>query len=164
MQFIKAGFAASIPFLFGFLGVLTAGVLSDFPAEAWLRRWRFQKNTRRLRSSSLDHDPRSQLAWKIKDLLNLFMTIAFFGTGLASIVWSLVSAIAPERLIGLTGGVFNFIGGLSGIIVPIGIGYLADGSNFAPALIFVSCLTLLGAFSTGVLIGKVERLEVKESL
>ena len=30
MQFIKAGFAASVPFLFGFLGVLAAGVLSDF--------------------------------------------------------------------------------------------------------------------------------------
>ena len=92
----------------------------------------------------------------------LFMTIAFFGTGLASIVWSLVSVVAPERLIGLTGGGFNFIGGLSGIIVPIGIGYLANGSDFAPALVFVSCLTLLGAFSYGVLIGRVERLQVDD--
>jgi len=163
MQFIKAGFAASIPFLFGFLGVLTAGVLSDFLLKRGYGVGASRKIpvvcglllSTTILGANFVEDQR---------LVILFMKIAFFGTGLASIVWSLVSAIAPERLIGLTGGVFNFIGGLSGIIVPIGIGYLADGSNFAPALIFVSCLTLLGAFSYGVLIGEVERLEVKESI
>lgn len=40
------------------------------------------------------------------------MAIAFFGNGFASITWSLVSSLAPMRLIGLTGGVFNFVGGL----------------------------------------------------
>ena len=41
------------------------------------------------------------------------LTLAFFGCGFGSITWSLVSAMAPERLIGLTGGVFNFIGNLA---------------------------------------------------
>jgi len=81
-------------------------------------------------------------------LVILFMTIAFFGTGLASIVWSPVFTIAPERLIGLTGGVFDFIGGLSGVIVSIGIGYLANGTNFAPALVFVGCLSCSGRSPT----------------
>ena len=159
MAFIRAGFAASIPFLFGFIGVICAGFLSDYLLKKGFGLGASRKipvvcglllSTTILGANFVD-DPR---------LVILFMTTAFFGTGLASIVWSLVSAVAPERLIGLTGGVFNFIGGLSGIIVPIGIGYLANGSDFAPALIFVSCLTLLGAFSYGVLIGKVERLQV----
>ena len=40
-------------------------------------------------------------------LVIAFMSLAFFGNGLASITWSLVSAIAPERLLGLTGGTFS---------------------------------------------------------
>lgn len=56
------------------------------------------------------------------------MAIAFFGNGFASITWSLVSSLAPMRLIGLTGGVFNFVGGLGGITVPLVIGYLAQGT------------------------------------
>ena len=47
------------------------------------------------------------------------MALAFFGNGFASITWSLVSSLAPMRLIGLTGGVFNFVGGLGGITVPL---------------------------------------------
>jgi ACS family D-galactonate transporter-like MFS transporter len=39
-----------------------------------------------------------------------FLALAFFGNGSASITWSLVSTLAPARLLGLTGGVFNFIG------------------------------------------------------
>ena len=61
---------------------------------------------------------------------------------------------------GLTGGVFNCIGNLSGIVVPIAIGYLARGGHFAPALIFVACLGLAGALSYIFLVGKVERIEM----
>ena len=162
MNFIKAGFAASIPFLFGFLGVLCAGVASDY----LLRRGASLGTARKvpvvtglvLSTSIIGANFVTSEAAVI-----FLMTLAFFGTGLASIVWSLVSSLAPERLIGLTGGVFNFIGGLSGIIVPTVIGYLADGQSFAPALVFVSCLTALGAFSYGVLIGKVERLSIEPS-
>ena len=32
-----------------------------------------------------------------------FMTLAFFGNGMASIGWSIISSVAPRRLIGLTG-------------------------------------------------------------
>ncbi len=60
------------------------------------------------------------------------MALAFFGNGFALITWSLVSS-APMCLIGLTGGVFNFAGGLGGITVPLVVGYLAQGYGFAPA-------------------------------
>ncbi len=51
------------------------------------------------------------------------------------------------RLIGLTGGVFNFAGGLGGITVPLVVGYLAQGYGFAPALVYISAVALIGALS-----------------
>ena len=66
----------------------------------------------------------------------LFLTIAFFGNGLASITWVFVSLMAPKRIIGLVGGVFNLIGGLSAVIVPTVIGVLVKDGDFSPALFF----------------------------
>ena len=45
-----------------------------------------------------------------------------------------------------------------GIIVPLVIGFLIRGGNFAPALAFVSAMALISAFSYLVIIGKVERV------
>lgn len=95
-------------------------------------------------------------------LIIFFMTIAFFGNGLASITWVLVSSLAPKNLIGLTGGVFNFIGNLSSIVVPLVIGFLIKDGNFAPALIFIGTMALIGALSYIFLVGKVERIAVHE--
>lgn len=89
-----------------------------------------------------------------------FLAVAFFGNGLASITWSLVSTLAPARLLGLTGGVFNFIGNLSAITTPIVIGFLATGDSFAPAITYIAVLALLGALSYILLVGKVERIEI----
>ena len=81
-----------------------------------------------------------------------------FGNGFASITWSLVSSLAPMRLIGLTGGVFNFAGGLGGITVPLVVGYLAQGYGFAPALVYISAVALIGALSYILLVGDVKRV------
>ena len=86
------------------------------------------------------------------------MAVAFFGNGFASITWSLVSSLAPMRLIGLTGGVFNFVGGLGGITVPLVIGYLAQDYGFGPALVYISAVALIGALSYILLVGDVKRV------
>lgn len=86
------------------------------------------------------------------------MALAFFGNGFASITWSLVSSLAPMRLIGLTGGVFNFVGGLGGITVPLVIGYLAQDYGFGPALVYISVVALIGALSYILLVGDVKRV------
>jgi MFS transporter, ACS family, D-galactonate transporter len=86
------------------------------------------------------------------------MALAFFGNGFATITWVFVSTLAPKSLIGLTGGVFNFIGNLASIVIPIVIGYLARGGNFQPALIFISSVTVLGACSYIFVVGKIERI------
>ena len=87
------------------------------------------------------------------------MALAFFGNGLASIAWIFVSALAPKHLIGLVGGVFNFMGGVSGIVTPIVIGVLVKDGNFAPALFMVGAIALLGFFSYLFVVGKVERVD-----
>ncbi|MEO6844387.1 MAG: MFS transporter, partial [Ginsengibacter sp.] len=61
---------------------------------------------------------------------------------------------------GLTGGVFNFIGGLAGIIIPATIGYIVTDNNFTPAIILIGVIGVLGALSYIFLVGKVERVEV----
>ena len=91
-------------------------------------------------------------------LIILFLSLAFFANGLASIHWSLVSATAPERLIGLTSGVFNGIGGLAGITAPIIIGLLLRGGDFTRPLTFIACIALLGACSYIFVVGKLERV------
>ncbi len=157
LDFIKAGFYASVPFLAGFAGVLVSGFLSD----ALLRRGLSLSASRKtpvltgiglsmliVGAQFVDSPP----------LIILFLAIAFFGTGMASITWSYVSALAPERLIGLTGGVFNLFGGLSSIVIPIAIGYLVNGGSFAPALALCSGLALIAALCYIFLVGKMERV------
>lgn len=158
MDFIKSGFLASVPFLAAFIGVLCSGVLSDF----LVRRGTTVGLARKLpiilglliSTSMIGANFTDSTPWVI-----FFLALAFFGNGLASITWSLVSALAPVRLLGLTGGVFNFVGNLSSICTPIVIGFLVSKDSFAPAIVYVSSLALLGALSYILLVGKVERIE-----
>lgn len=92
----------------------------------------------------------------------LFMTIALFGNGLASIAWVFISSIAPIRCMGLVGGVFNFIGNLAGISLPIIIGFLARDGNFEAGLIYIAVMSIIGFCSYLFLVGKVERIELPE--
>jgi ACS family D-galactonate transporter-like MFS transporter len=157
LDFIKAGFYASLPFLGAFVGVLCSGTLSD-----WLYRRGFSLSFARktpiigglaLSTSIIGANFVDQPA-----LIILFLSLAFFANGLASIHWSLVSATAPERLIGLTSGVFNGVGGLAGISAPIIIGLLLRGGDFTRPLTFIACIALLGACSYIFVVGKLERV------
>ncbi|WP_092499465.1 MFS transporter [Faunimonas pinastri] len=157
MDFIKAGFYASVPFLAGFLGVLFSGFLSDF----LLRRGATLATARKvpvIAGVVLSMVIICAQFVESPAMVILFLTLAFFGTGMASITWSLISTLAPERLIGLTGGVFNLFGGLSGIVIPIVIGYLVQGGSFTPAFVLCSALAAVAAFCYIVVVGKVERV------
>lgn len=157
LDFIKSGFYASVPFIAAFAGVLVSGFLSDF----LVRKNISQSIARKapivtgllLSVSIIGANYVTAPGWVI-----FYMSLAFFGNGLASITWVFVSLLAPKDLIGLTGGTFNFIGGLAAIVVPIAIGYLVNGGDFAPALIFVGCLAFIGAMCYIFLVGKVERI------
>jgi len=93
------------------------------------------------------------------ELVIAFMALAFFGNGMASIGWSLISHVAPRHLIGLTGGTFNFISNLSGIATPLIIAELAKNGNFAPGLTYIAVVAVLGALAYILIIGEIKRVE-----
>ena len=57
---------------------------------------------------------------------------------------------------------FNFVGGLGGITVPLVIGYLAQDYGFGPALIYIAAVALIGALSYILLVGEVKRIAEPE--
>lgn len=162
LDFIKTGFLSSIPFLAAFFGILISGFISDYltrknvsPAVA--RKMPVIAGlilSTSIIGANYVHSPA---------LIILFMAIAFFGNGMASITWVFVSLLAPEQLIGVTGGAFNFIGNLSSVIVPFFIGLLVRGGNFEPALVFISIMAASGVLSYVFLVGKIERVKTIEN-
>ncbi|WP_158925377.1 MFS transporter [Acidisphaera sp. S103] len=155
--FIKAGFYVSLPFLAVFLGVLCSGALSDLLVRKGFSLTFARKApiigglvcaTSIVGANYVDSEP----------LIMLFLTFAFFCNGVASIHWSLVSATAPERLIGLTSSVFNCMGGVAGIMSPIVIGFLLRSGDFRLPLIFIAVIEALGVCSYIFVVGKLERV------
>lgn len=158
LDFIKSGYWASVPYLAAFTGILCSGFLSDYLVKKGVSTAKARKRpiiigllvSAFILGANYVNTP---------GLIIFFMSLSFFGVGFASITWIFVSTLAPKHLINLTGGVFNFIGQLAGIIVPIVIGFLASDGNFAPALVFVAALGLMGACSYIFLVGNVERIK-----
>jgi ACS family D-galactonate transporter-like MFS transporter len=161
MSFIKSGFMASIPFLAAFAGLLLSGFLSDGLLKKGVSPGIARKSPviigLLLSMSIIGANYIDSPA-----LIILLMSIAFFGNGFASITWVFVSALAPKHLIGLTGGVFNFMGGLA-LIIPILIGLLVTDGNFTPALILIGSIAFMGACSYIFLVGKVENIEIRSA-
>jgi MFS transporter, ACS family, D-galactonate transporter len=155
--FIKAGFYASLPFLAVFLGVLCSGALSDLLVRKGFSLTFARKApiigglicaTSIVGANYVDSEP----------LIMAFLTFAFFCNGVASIHWSLVSATALERLIGLTSSVFNCMGGVAGILSPIVIGFLLRSGDFRLPLVFIAVIEALGVCSYIFVVGKLERV------
>lgn len=157
LDFLESGMLSSVPFLAAFAGILFSGFLSDHLMKKGVSAGLARK-TPVISGLLLSIAIIGANFVNSPFLITLFMTIAFFGNGLASITWIFVSALAPKHLLGLTGGVFNFTGGLAAIVVPVAIGYLVRNGNFSPALIFIGCMALMGALSYLFLVGKVERI------
>ena len=157
LDFIKAGLLGSVPFLAAFAGVNCSGILSDrLLRGGWSLG--FARKLPIITGLLISASIVGANYVESPALVIFFLSLAFFGNGLASITWSLVSAIAPERLLGLTGGMFNFVGNLASVGVPIVIGYLVKGGDFAPAITFIALTALSGAICYGLMVGKVERI------
>lgn len=154
IELSKSGILGSLPFIFAFLGVLTAGFSSDFLRKKnysieWARK--IPVVTGLLLSMII-------VGANYTNSTNVavtFLCVSFFGNGLASINWVFVSLLAPPQSRGLVGGAFNFIGSSSSVVIPIVIGVLAQNGNFEPALAFISLLSLLGLISLIFIVGKI---------
>lgn len=160
LDFIQSGFLASVPFLAAFCGVLVSGFSSDFLVKKGVSKEVARKAPiivgMLLTIFILGANYTDDTFWVIT-----FLSIAFFGNGLSSIAWVFVSLLAPKHLVGLVGGCFNSIGGLSAVTVPIIIGFLVQGGDFKPALIFIASLAAIGSCAYLFLVGKIERISTE---
>jgi ACS family D-galactonate transporter-like MFS transporter len=156
-DFLGRGLFSSLPYAGAFFGVISGGLLSDY----LVRRGVSSSFARKapviggmlLSTCVVGANFVDEPKWVI-----FFMAVSFFGNGFASITWVLVSLMAPKRLLGLTGGVFNFCGNLAAMIVPFVIGVIVKYGGFAPAMAFISAMALAGALSYILLVGRVERI------
>jgi ACS family D-galactonate transporter-like MFS transporter len=155
------GYWTMIPPLGAFCGVLLSGTISDFLIKRGVSPGASRKIPvlcgMIIGSAIIGANYTDSTGMVI-----LFMTIALFGNGLASIAWVFISSIAPIRCMGMVGGVFNFIGNLAGITLPIIVGFFAQDGDFEPALIYIAVMSILGFCSYFFLVGKVERIELPE--
>jgi len=95
-------------------------------------------------------------------LMVVIMSVAFFGKGVASLGWAVVSDTSPKELAGVTGGIFNTFGNTAGIVTPIVIGYLVQATDsFETTLWFLAAHCIVTILAYFLIVGKIERLELK---
>lgn len=160
MDFLKIGFFAVLPFIAASVGVLFGGWWSDK-----MLRSGFSPNIARklpVITGLLLASTIITANFVNSDLVIIaILSLAFFAQGMAALGWTLVSDIAPDGMLGLTGGIFNLAANLAGIITPLVIGAIvaATGSFFF-ALAYVGCLALIGALAYIFVLGDVERIRL----
>ncbi len=157
---LQAGFVAAVPALCGFAGGIVGGLLSD----TILARTGSITLARKapllggmLLASLIMAAVYVDSQWGIVAI----MSLAFFGKGVASLGWAVMADVAPRKLAGLAGGVFNTFGNAAGIVTPIVVGILvARGGSFDTALVFVGAHCLLTIVAYFAVVQKIERLEL----
>ncbi|WP_460043387.1 MFS transporter [Pseudomonas sp. S2_H01] len=162
MSILKAGLVASVPAICGFLGGVLGGIISD----GMLRRGRSLTWSRKtplvlgmLMSTSMIACNYIDAEW----LVVTVMAIAYFGKGFGAIGWAVVADTAPKQIAGLCGGMFNGFGNTAGITTPIVIGFILQSTgSFEGALIFVAANALVAMFCYLVIVGKIERMTLKD--
>lgn len=158
MTVLGAGFAASLPALCGFAGGILGGVVSDY----LLKRGHSLSLARKTPIILGMLCSMSMLFCNYVDSTSLavfFMSLAFFGKGFGALGWAVVADTSPKEAIGLSGGLFNTIGNIAGIVTPIIIGYIVAASgSFHGALIYVSFFAALAIFCYLFLVGEIKRV------
>lgn len=158
--FLDAGFFGSLPYLAALGGVLLSGYWSDRMlrtgvSRTWARKLPIMTGFVFSAVIILANYT------TVPALVITVMSVAFFAQGMSAIGWTLASEIAPVRMMGLAGGVFNFFTNLGGAVVPLVIGVILDRTgSFNGALVFVGALAAAGLLAYLLLIDRVERLEV----
>ena len=158
LNIMQAGFAAIMPALCGFIGGIIGGLISDLLLK---------------RTGSVDIARKAPLAFGMilataiigcvfvdaEWLVVLLMAVAFFGKGVASLGWAVMSDVSPKEAAGVASGMFNMFGNCAGIVTPIAIGYIvAATGSFDWALVFVGAHCLLTIFAFLVIAGPLRRL------
>ena len=160
MSILQAGFMASVPAICGLVG----GIMSGFFSDWLLRKTNNLSLARKVPITiGLTMSARMILCNYVgsEALVMFLMSAAFFGKGFGSLGWAVVADTAPKEIIGTTGGLFNSLGNIAGIVTPVVIGYiLQETGSFANALVFVGTHGIIAVCSYWFIVGKIERLKI----
>jgi len=161
MSIMEAGFTAAAPALCGFIGGVFGGVISDVLLKR-TRNLDIARKTPLLLGMLLATCIMACVWIEQEWLVVVVMALAFFGKGVASLGWAVVSDTSPKEMAGVTGGVFNTFGNIAGIVTPIVIGYIVKATgSFDGALIFVGVHCVITILAYFLIVGKIQRLELK---
>lgn len=158
---MQAGVASAGPAICGWIGGILGGLASDL----LLRRGATLSTARKIPITAglivsgaiiLCNFTGSQA------LVLTFMSIAFFGKGVASLGWAVLSDVAPAQVTGLSGSIFNTFGNVAGIVTPVVIGYIVSATqSFDLALVFVFAHSAVALVSFTALAGPIRRLVLR---
>ena len=154
----EAGALSAVPAMAGVCGGVAAGICSDWLLRRTHSLTRARKWPVYVGMGIASVAFAASIGLHDRQWIVGLMALAFFGKGFATLVWALVSDIAPSNRIGLTGSVVNAISNASGIVTPIVVGYLvAISGNFTLALALMAAHAV-GAITLTLAMGPLARM------
>jgi ACS family D-galactonate transporter-like MFS transporter len=160
MEFIKAGFMATLPYIAGFFGILFAGWFGD-----WLIARGASLNLARKTPVVAGLVLASTIVTanyvQSNGLVIAILSVAFFAQAMSSAAWAVLPEVAPVGLLGLVAGLFNASANFAGIVTPLVIGLVVQATgSFVGALAFVGAVAAIGALMWIFVIGDIHRMQV----
>jgi ACS family glucarate transporter-like MFS transporter len=186
---LQSGFIAALPNLFGFAGGLLGGVISDGLLRAGFSITAARKTpiiAGMFAASTVVLCNYIDSAWLVVAVL----CFAFFGKGMGAMGWTVVAETAPKQVLGLAGGIFNTFGNSAQIALALFVGNFAvsspsatssapatgiatgvstsvttaaaQNSSFHFVILYVGASAIVAALSYIFLVGKIERIVLRE--
>ncbi len=146
---VRTGWVAGIPYLFGIIGSLTAGLVSDLAAQRGLDLIPSRKAPAiigllcvALFTMLAAHTRNSTLV-----IAEISITMFFVQTAAAG-VWMIPGAVAPHNYVASSASIQNFGGYLGATVSPILTGFIVDRTgSFEIALVIAAVVAVVGALS-----------------
>ncbi|EKF34060.1 MULTISPECIES: MFS transporter [Bacillus] len=162
MSILQAGFVAVLPGLSGFIGGILGGIYSDYLLKKG-KSLTFARKTPiiigMILSSGMIACNYTNVEWHVVGI----MALAFFGKGFGQLGWAVMADSSPKEIGGLSGGLFNTFGNISGITTPIIIGFIISATgSFHGALVFVGINAIVAMLSYLLIVGDIKRLELHD--
>lgn len=164
LSILQAGFAAVAPALCDFIGGILGGLISD-------KLIRMDKGLTLARKLPIVAGFILSTSIIMCNYVSshaaiiFFMSLSFFGKGVGSLGWAVMSDVAPKEMVGLSGGMMNAFGNTAGIVTPIVIGYiLAITGSFNLALTYVGIHAVGAILCYTLVVGKIERFQLKAAV